>query len=246
MSATIKENVSEFNRDVAANGSYLYTQDAQFSSIVSNGRMTKATVEVIRLNDTIRSVIDIGCGDGTYTAELQGQLPHINFTGFDPASVAIDNAAQKFPQCSFWVGDVLDASTFPKEQYDLAIIRGVIHHLPTQSKAIKNAALLSKRVLIIEPNGNNPIVKWIEQHSQYHIKHEEQSFTTEFIENICRENGFKVTYSTYIGFVPFFFPTLPSRIIYFFQPLLEKIPLLGKYFGGQLVLLAEQKSSRQG
>ena len=241
MSKTIKQNVSAFNQDVAANGGYQYTRNAPFSSVVSNKRLTDATEEVIRAIPGIKKVLDAGCGDGTYTAELKSRLPHIHFTGFDPAEVAVQEAARRYPDCSFIVGDILNPDTFPKEQFDLVIIRGVIHHLPTQQAAVANAAAVSQRVLIIEPNGNNPILKWIEKNSAYHIQHEEQSFSSDFLRNICEQSGLHVSRLFFVGFVPFFFPTLLSRIIYFFQPILEKIPGLARIFGGQIVILAERK-----
>lgn len=240
MSQTVKQNVSEFNNDVLDNGGYRYTHNAKYSSFVANLRQTVKTEEVIREIGTIKTVIDIGSGDGTYTAELKQRMPEIEFTGFDPADVAIKAAAERYPQCNFFVGNILDPATFPKKKFDLAIFRGVIHHLPTQSDSIKYAGLLSDRVLIIEPNGNNPILKWIEKNSEYHIQHEEQSFSRTFLKKICTDNGFKVKHITTIGFVPFFFPTFPAKVIYFFQPLLEKIPFLGHYFGAQTVILAEK------
>jgi ubiquinone/menaquinone biosynthesis C-methylase UbiE len=237
---TVKKNVSEFNSDVLANEGYRYTSNAPYSSVVSNKRITDETEKILRQIGNIKTVIDIGCGDGTYTAELKQRLPNIEFTGFDPAFEAIGLAQKKYPACSFIVGNVLDANTFPQKKYDVAVIRGVIHHLPTQSEAVKNAALLSNHVVIIEPNGNNPILKWIEKNSEYHIQHEEQSFSSDFLQKICTDNGLKVKYLSFVGFVPFFFPTFPAKVIYFFQPILEKVPLLGKFFGAQTVILAEK------
>lgn len=237
---TVKKNVSEFNSDVLANEGYRYTSNAPYSSVVSNKRITDETEKLLRNISGLKTVIDIGCGDGTYTAELKQRLPNVEFTGFDPASEAIGLAQKKYPECAYIVGNVLNASTFPAKKYDVAIIRGVIHHLPTQSEAVKNAALLSNRVIIIEPNGNNPILKWIEKNSEYHVQHEEQSFSSSFLQSICTENGLKVKYLSFIGFVPFFFPEFPSKVIYFFQPLLEKVPFLGRYFGAQTVILAEK------
>ncbi|MCW5908393.1 MAG: methyltransferase domain-containing protein [Chitinophagales bacterium] len=238
--ATVKKNVSEFNSDVLANEGYRYTSNAPYSSVVSNKRITDETEKLLKKIGNVKAVIDIGCGDGTYTAELKQRLPDIAFTGFDPASEAIGLAQKKYPACSFIVGNVLDVTTFPERKFDVAVIRGVIHHLPTQSEAIKNAALLSNRIIIIEPNGNNPILKWIEKNSEYHIQHEEQSFTSSFLQKICADNGLQIKHLSFIGFVPFFFPEFPSKLIYFFQPLLEKIPFLGKYFGAQTVILAEK------
>lgn len=241
MNPTIKRNVQEFDHDVIDNGGYRYTSNAPYSSIVSNKRITDETEKIIRSLTGVKDVIDIGCGDGTYTKELKQRMPHISFYGFDPAKAAIEVAKVKYQDCEFLVGDILDPKTFPKKRFDIAIIRGVIHHLPTQADAVKNSLLLSDRVLIIEPNGNNPILKWIEKNSEYHLKHEEQSFDSDFLSKICRDSGMEIKKISFIGFVPFFFPSLFAKIIYFFQPVLEKVPFLPKYLGAQIVILSERK-----
>jgi hypothetical protein len=72
------------------------------------------------------------------------------------------------------------------------------------------------------------------------VQHEEQSFSSSFLQSICTENGLQVKYLSFIGFVPFFFPEFPAKVIHFFQPLLEKVPFLGRFFGAQTVILAEK------
>src|SRR5437868_13924546 len=108
---TQKTNVEVFNSDVADHGGYRYTHNAPYSSIVSNRRITDKTEEMIRNFGGIKTVIDIGCGDGSYTDELKQRIPELDFTGFDPASAAIHSASEKYPSCQFIVGDVLDAET---------------------------------------------------------------------------------------------------------------------------------------
>ena len=233
-----KRNVQEFNHDVKENDGYKYTTNAPFSSIVANRRMTEATIAFIP-KDT-KSILDIGCGDGTYTNYLKVVLPNMDFTGFDPAADAIEIAKRKYKDINYIVGDLLNEATFPTEKYDLSIIRGVIHHLPDAYTGINNCGKLSNRVLIIEPNGNNPILKMIEKKSKYHIEHEEQSYTSKELMAWCEKAGLKVKRVDFIGYVPFFFPTVLSKIIYFFQPLLEKIYPLKKYFGAQIVIYCEK------
>ena len=236
---TQKKNVSEFNKDVKENEGYRYTTNAPFSSIVANKRMTDATIAFIP--KSVKTLIDIGCGDGTYTNDLKQILSDIHYTGFDPASDAIEIAKKKFSGIEYIVGDLLNKETFPKKKYDVAIIRGVIHHLPDAAKGIANAVELSDNIIIIEPNGNNPILKYIEKNSQYHIEHEEQSYTSNQLVAWCEAAGYKVSKVDYVGFVPFFFPTLLAKIIYFFQPFLELIHPLKKYFGAQIVILYQRK-----
>jgi SAM-dependent methyltransferase len=241
--STTKKNVSVFERDIEIGGSYQYTKSGPYSSFVANKRLTDVTDEIIKKIAGLKTVLDAGCGDGTYTAELKYRHPELEFTGFDPAEAAIIEASKIHPECNFMVGDILDITSFPKSRFDLVIIRGVLHHLPTQLQALRNAAEIADYVLIIEPNGNNPIVKWIEKTSEYHIEHEEQSFSSRFLIGICRKSGLKLKDVAFVGFVPMFFPTMPSRVIYFFQPFLERIPGLARFFGGQIVVLATSKDT---
>jgi SAM-dependent methyltransferase len=235
---TQKRNVSEFNADAKANDGYRYTTNAPYSSIVANRRMTDATVAAIPPGaDT---VIDIGCGDGTYTRDLQERLPGMKITGFDPAAEALASARRKFPGIEYLSGDLLDTAALPDRRFDVGVIRGVIHHLPDAALGIANATRLADRIVLVEPNGNNPVLKWLERNSQYHIDHEEQSYTDRQLADWCRKTGFKVKRIEYIGFIPMFFPTLPAKIIHFFVPLLERIPLLRKYFAAQIVVVYEK------
>ena len=235
----VKKNVDVFNADVESNQGYRYTTNSAFSSIVSNRRLTRATLDNIPAG--VKTVIDVGCGDGTYTAELARARPDLVFSGADPASKAISLARKNYPGIDFFVANILNRESFNSKSYDLAVIRGVLHHLTDQQKAISIAGELSHHLLIIEPNGNNPVLKYIEKNSAYHVEHEEQSFTTRQLESWCSATGWEIISTGYVGFVPFFFPTLLSRIIYFFQPFLEKVPVLRYYLGGQIVILCKKK-----
>jgi SAM-dependent methyltransferase len=230
-----KENVNVFNRDVEENQGYRYTTNTQFSSVVSNRRLTKVTLDNIPLY--VKTIVDIGCGDGTYTAELAHSRNDLTFSGTDPAVKAIEIALRNYPAIDFFTSNILLPESFANRHYDMAIIRGVLHHLSDQQKALDNTLILADNVLIIEPNGNNPVLKYIEKHSRYHVEHEEQSFSTKQLVKWCEQAGYKVQSIQYVGFVPFFFPTLASRIIYFFQPILERVPLLRCYFSAQIVIV---------
>lgn len=234
-----KKNVSVFNSDVIENKGYRYTNNAPFSSVVANLRQTQETLKLI--DKTAKTLVDIGCGDGTYTAEIAKARPDLEVSGFDPAAVAIDLAKEKNPNINFQVANLLDAASMPNRQFDVAVIRGVLHHLTDPPLAIENAAKIAKKIIIIEPNGNNPILKVIEKTSKYHIEHEERSFSQSQLKKWCKEKNLKVESLTVIGFVPFFFPTVLAKIIYFFQPFLELFWPLKKYFGAQIVIVATRK-----
>jgi len=96
----IKKNVNEFNKDVEGNKGYKYTTNASFSSIVSNKRMNEEVRK--KINRNIKTLIDIGCGDGTYTNDLKMLNKDILITGIDPSTNAINIAKKKYKDICFF------------------------------------------------------------------------------------------------------------------------------------------------
>lgn len=240
MNTTLKKNVQEFNRNVRENGGFLYTTNAQFSSHVANKRISDEIFKLIK--PTYKTLVDIGCGDGMYTNNIKQNFPQLDVYGFDPAGSAIQLAKQNYPSVKFDTISILDDNLpTPARKYDVAVIRGVLHHLSDQQKAIANAFKLADNLIIMEPNGNNPILKLIERTSQYHIEHEEQSFFQWQLKKWIQNAGGQVDSWSYVGYVPFFFPTGPAKVIYFFQPFLEKIPVLKHIFSAQFIISCSKR-----
>src|SRR3989344_6021991 len=122
--------VSPFDIDVTLNGGYLYTTQARLSSIIANQRLTQATLNSINLKG--KKVIDIGCGDGVFSFELYKVGRPKKLYGIDSSKGAIRIAKKfydRFNNLKFFYADVYN---LPKQfkNFDLAIVRGVIHHLP--------------------------------------------------------------------------------------------------------------------
>ncbi len=234
----LKKNVGTFNEDVLDNEGYRYTTNAPFSSIVANARQTSAIVD--RIPPGVRTIIDIGCGDGVYTKELKLARPDAEVTGFDPADAAIVIARKRFPELTFSVGNILDVSTLPSQMYDLGVFRGVLHHVSDPALAIANAKRFCRTLIILEPNGNNPVLKVIEKTSAYHIEHEEQSFSSPLLRRWCRQAGWRIESQGFTGFVPFFCPTWFAKIFLALQPVLEKIPVINWLGAGNIVLVCRQ------
>lgn len=240
MKSLLKENVNAFNLNVKENGGFLYTTNAQFSSHVANKRISDEVFKLIK--PTYRTLVDIGCGDGMYTHNIKQNFPHLDVFGFDPARTAIEMAQQKYPSVRFETFNLLDpALPVPAKKYDVAVIRGVLHHLSDQQLAISNAFKLANNLIIMEPNGNNPILKVIEKTSSYHIEHEEQSFFEWQIKSWIKKSGGHIDSWSYVGYVPFFFPTRPAKLIYTLQPFLEKIPVLKHVFSAQFIIACSLK-----
>ncbi len=232
---TLKKNVSQFNADVRENAGYRYSTNAPYSSIAAHARQTSVILE--RIPAGTRTLVDIGSGDGVYTNDVKKGRPDLEISGFDPADEAISAASKRFPNVSFTTANLLDPESLPRTMYDVGVMRGVLHHVSDPESAIRNCARVCRTLILLEPNGNNPILKIIEKTSAYHIEHEEQSFTSPTLRRWCRAGGWKVESQTFAGFVPIFSPTPFARVMKALEPVLEKIPLVRTFGAAYTVLV---------
>lgn len=239
---TTKKNVSKFDADVAATGSYAYTSD-KLSAKMAMGRLTECIIESYDFKG--KTVLDLGCGDGTYSVMIPAWGAK-EVLGVDPAAVALESAARRAKDAgvadkvSFAVGNIYALEELLGDRrFDVVMLRAMLHHLPDPKKAIECAARFGDAVVIMEPNGYNPVLKVLEKLSRYHVEHEEQSFMPATIKAWCRAAGLKVERSKFINIVVMFCPDWFAKFCKFFEPVVEAIPLLRAVACGQVVMVAK-------
>lgn len=239
----IKQNVHRFGADVAAAGSYLYTAERR-SARAANARLSRSICDIYDFKG--KSVLDIGCGDGAYTVEFPA-LGVSRIVGIDPAAAAVEAANIKAASqgigeiASFEVGNIYELDKHLSAQdFDCIILRGVLHHLPDPARAIAALANFNGAILIVEPNGDNPILKLIEKYSRYHVEHEERSFAPSLIRRWLRLAGFRVEKSQLVNLVPFFCPDWAVTPLKWGEWPVERLPLIRDIACGQSVMLARK------
>jgi SAM-dependent methyltransferase len=236
----LKDNVAEFGRDVAQNGGYRYTTNAPYSAQVANRRLTEVTLAYLDPRKDLK-ILDVGCGDGTYTAELSYHYPH-SVWGVDPSQEAILLAREKHGRyAQFLIDDATDLAHWNPSFFDVAVVRGVLHHTANPPAVLRSLAHVARKVLVLEPNGNNPVLKAIEKLSPYHRAHEERSFRPREIERWCAAAGFEVERTSYAGFVPFFCPAPIAMALHAAQGMLEKTPVIREVFSAVSVISARRR-----
>ena len=219
--ALTRSEEKPFDRDSALHGGFIYTTNAPLSSQIANRRLSLATREI-----KAREILDIGCGDGTYTVELLAKdPPPVRVVGLDPAGEAIKVAAARSrdPRVSFLVGSAY-ALPFADRTFDCAYLRGVLHHMQTPEVAVREALRVAREIVIIEPNGYNPVLKLIERASRYHREHDERSYSSARIRRWITAAGGRVSRLSYVGLVPFFCPDRAARTLKRLEPLAEGTP----------------------
>jgi SAM-dependent methyltransferase len=242
---TTKTNVSVFNRDVVEKGFYAYTGE-RFSAMLANKRITEALAALYPIKG--KRLLDLGCGDGTYSLELL-RLGADFVVGIDPSEAAVTAASRKSDQMGFAgkarfeTGNIYDLSL--NEHFDGIVLRGVLHHLPDAAKALKAVSALSDNILIMEPNGMNPVLKIIEKTSRYHIEHEEQSFLYFTIRRWLYEAGYSHCLLRLVNLVPMFCPDWMARVCKFVEPVVENFPIVRNICCGQYIILATKTNGNR-
>ncbi len=216
-----------FNLDAESNLGYLYSTNATLSSRIANQRLTDITLDSIQLVG--KSVIDIGCGDGTYTIEIYDKGKARAIVAGDVADKAVRlargclDARRIYYHVSSAYAIPFDAKTF-----DVAILRGVLHHLDDPIQALREALRVAKVVWVIEPNGYNPGLKFLERFSQYHIAHHEKSYSPASLDDWVKSLRGQVTKRIWAGLVPMFCPDWMAKAMKSIEPVIEKTPIINK------------------
>ena len=229
-----EKSIDSFNQDVADKGGYEYTNLNKLSARTANQRITQAIHAMADFRG--KTIIDIGCGDGSYTAEIAAKGAKI-VLGVDAAEVAIQSASKKFAErdnLCFEVCNIYELAHSDKH-YDIAVVRGILHHLYDAPKAIEQVCKVADTIIVLEPNGYNPVLKIIEKTSAYHIEHEEKSYSPGKLDRWFEDCGGRVAERQYLGLVPMFCPDWMCKLLKIFEPLVEAIPLLRAIGCGQYV-----------
>ncbi len=237
-----KANVQAFDRD-AVEGGYVYARQDRLSSVLANARMSRAIVAATSFAG--RRVVDLGCGDGSYTVPLRTEAGASYVLGIDPAPAAIELARDRaagVDGCEFVVGSIYDPP--PGQSFDIAVIRGVLHHLSEAERAVAAAVQMAERVVILEPNGTNPVLKLIEKLSPYHRAHEERSFLPATIDRWIRKAGARVVRREFINLVPMFCPERLAQTLKALESYVEHVPGVNAISCAQYVVTAERDLGR--
>lgn len=243
MSIDQKEETEVFKRDVATSGGYLYTTNPSMSSVLANQRLTKAILEICHVE--AKAVLDVGCGDGTATVELYDSGSPGYVGAIDPVIEAIEVGQSKRAdrRISFLVGSAYELP-FRENYFDVAILRGILHHMKLPVRALAECVRVASTLVVVEPNGWNPVVKMLERISPYHIQHGERSFRSGILDEWTVRSGAKIVHRKWVGLVPFFCPDWLARVAKMIEPLVESTPLI-RVCGGQYVFVASKNELKQ-
>lgn len=236
-----EEVIRKYSDDVKKMGGYVYTGvKARKSMDIFNKRASMAIRELLDARNG--HVIDIGCGDGTYTVELVKDMGAASAVGIEPSDawqLARQKHAAFAPQVEFRQGSAY-ALPYPDDNFDLAFMRGVLHHLDDPIVGLREAFRVARSVFLLEPNGYNPAIKLIEKLSPYHRAHGERSFAPARIKSWLHSLGGNVAGESYRSLVPLFCPDRMAMFLDWLSPRWERLPLAPTFTCGLYCVLSKR------
>ncbi|KAI9354023.1 S-adenosyl-L-methionine-dependent methyltransferase [Pilaira anomala] len=112
-----------------------------------NGNITPTILSRLNMESGGTSVIDIGCGPGTWLMDVATEYPSCEFIGVDMCDIFPTNIRP--PNVSFQVGNVLEKLPFADNSFDLVNLRLFIIALKREEWPI----LIKEAYRILKPGG---------------------------------------------------------------------------------------------
>jgi SAM-dependent methyltransferase len=149
---------------------------------------------------SIRTAIDVGCGDGFSTFYMHERIPTV---------FAVDRSAamlRRHPMRRAGTvlrGDIMSLP-LPDAAVDLAYCWEVLHHLSDPQAAVREMARVSRRyVLVAEPNRANPLqfaFALVDREHRWVLR-----YSLDYMRGLLRGAGLRVAHASSGGFI------LPNR-----------------------------------
>ncbi|MBK8401755.1 MAG: class I SAM-dependent methyltransferase [Propionivibrio sp.] len=110
----------------------------------------KLLEEALRSSSSTPCILDVACGEGVITSEIDKNFPNADVYGIDYSLSAIEAASALHNEIEFAVGDAYRLPYAP-ESFDVVVLNNIWEHVPDPLRLLEGI----KRV--IKPGGHGRI-----------------------------------------------------------------------------------------
>lgn len=178
----------------------------------------------------VKTVIDMGCGSGAFTARLATTLNKAEVIGLDISGGCIRRAKEDYPEIKFEVGDI-EKTRFNSSSIDLVCYTGILHHFPDFTKVAKEAFRILKpggHFFSYDPNKYNPAF-WLYRSpsspfsTREGITENERLLTSREISKVFARHSFDVDMTVISGINVKYVENQKSKVLLTAYNFLDKI-----------------------
>jgi ubiquinone/menaquinone biosynthesis C-methylase UbiE len=147
--------------------------------------------------DSIESVLDVGCGAGHITNKFFGLgIPRV--TGCDISPYRIDFAKELYPKCNFEVGSILDLK-YGEDSFDLVVGIEILEHMEDLDKAIEEMRKVTRKWVLITVPFEQKIIEVLCPYclNHFNVDGHMHSFKTLDIVNLVGDHDLLIQKITY-------------------------------------------------
>lgn len=143
---------SEIERQDAYKNEDPYHVEDNLHGPFHQGRLkeTLSLLKLCHLSSEPAALLDIGCGEAFFTAEISRQFPALKIHGIDCSIAAIERACQRVPLGHFAVADAYEIP-YSDQCFDVILCNNLWEHVPDPLRLLTSLSrvLKSKGYLII-------------------------------------------------------------------------------------------------
>lgn len=181
-------------------------------------------------NYKVKSILDVGCGDGNAARFFRKYFPDAHITGIDITEQIVDDArARQIPNAEFLVYDGANMP-FPSDHFDLVYMVGTLHHVNFDL----HHGLLIETGRVLKPGGvfynfehnpYNPITQKIVKDCVF--DKDAVLLKPSYLKKLTRETGFKNEELRFTLFLP---RHQVFRPLFFLEKYVSFLPIGGQYY----------------
>src|SRR5262249_49074402 len=103
-----------------------------------------ALIETLGPYTPCRSILDVGCGEGSFTRYLTGQAQTV--VGIDASTTAVHRARQLVPRAAFHCSTL--ESFDSRERFDIVLAVEVLYYVPSVTTALEKLLSIGRTVIV--------------------------------------------------------------------------------------------------
>jgi len=145
-------------------------------------------------SDNPKTILDIGCGVGSFSEVCRSHFPNIEYTGMDFSENSIRLAKENFGGEKFIVGDMRELEKEDIQKYDLLFLGAVFDVLPDGDDQLERIMSLNTKAILVSRMNITEEKSYYTEYMAYEelptcsYHHNKQNFL-----DMCKKYGYSIT-----------------------------------------------------